>query len=59
MARIFALETRFVAAFNQGALMLMLSIGHRNGLFDVMGPMPPSNCAQIAERAGLSERYVR
>ncbi|MGW8205802.1 MAG: hypothetical protein ACWGMY_02440 [Hyphomicrobiaceae bacterium] len=24
-----------------------------------MGPMAPSNCAQIAERAVLSERYVR
>jgi ubiquinone/menaquinone biosynthesis C-methylase UbiE len=44
---------------NHGALTVMLSIGHRTGLFDTMAKLPPSNSEQIAESAGLNERYVR
>ena len=44
---------------NQGALSLMVSIGHRTGLFDAMSELPPSDVAQIADHAGLHERYVR
>jgi 2-polyprenyl-3-methyl-5-hydroxy-6-metoxy-1,4-benzoquinol methylase len=44
---------------NGGFLSLMLSIGHRTGLFDVLATMPPSTSEQIATAAGLSERYVR
>jgi SAM-dependent methyltransferase len=39
--------------------MLMSSIGHRTGLFDTMEELPPSTSEQIAEAAGLNERYVR
>lgn len=46
-------------ALNDGALCLMTSIGHRVGLFDAMRDQPPSTSAQIADRAGLNERYVR
>jgi hypothetical protein len=42
-----------------GALALLLSIGHRTGLFDVMASMPPASSAAIARDAGLDERYVR
>jgi SAM-dependent methyltransferase len=42
-----------------GAVSVMMSIGHRTGLFDAMAAAPPSTSAQIAERAGLVERYVR
>jgi SAM-dependent methyltransferase len=42
-----------------GRLTLMLSIGHETGLFDVMSTLPPSTSHQIAEAAGLNERYVR
>ena len=44
---------------NSGAIALMLSVGHQTGLFDAMASMPPATSAQIADAAGLSERYVR
>ena len=44
---------------NDGALCLMISIGHRTGLFDVMRELPPASAEEIARRAGLNERYVR
>lgn len=50
---------RLLSALNDGALCLMVSIGHRTGLFDTMRGLEPATSAEIAERAGLSERYVR
>ncbi|MGB5973236.1 MAG: class I SAM-dependent methyltransferase, partial [Nodosilinea sp.] len=44
---------------NYGALALMTSIGHRTELFDTMADLPPATSQQIAEAAGLNERYVR
>ena len=44
---------------NSGALALMVSLGHRSGLFDTMASMTPADSAAIAEAAGLNERYVR
>lgn len=44
---------------NRGALALMISIGHRTGLFDIMAGLPPSTSVQIAYAACLHERYVR
>lgn len=49
----------FVTAINSGALMLMISIGHRSGLFDVMSGMGWTNSEELADKAGLNERYVR
>jgi 2-polyprenyl-3-methyl-5-hydroxy-6-metoxy-1,4-benzoquinol methylase len=37
----------------------MTSIGHQVGLFDAMADRPPGTSRQIAEAAGLNERYVR
>lgn len=54
-----AFADRFLTALNDGALCLMASVGHRTGLFDAMRDHPPSTSEEIAERAGLSERYVR
>jgi hypothetical protein len=48
-----------VGILNGGMLSLMMSIGHRTGLYDTMAEMPPSTSDQIAEQAGLNERYVR
>jgi hypothetical protein len=48
-----------LTALNHAALCLMMSIGHRTGLFDVMSGMPPSSSREIAAAAGLHERYVR
>lgn len=42
-----------------GARAVMLSIGHRTGLFDTMARMPPATSERIADEAGLAERYVR
>ena len=50
---------RVIAVLNSGALALMVSIGHRSGLFDAMASLPQSTSAEIASVAGLNERYVR
>ncbi|MDQ3641005.1 MAG: methyltransferase, partial [Actinomycetota bacterium] len=50
---------RLVGVLNSGMLALMTSIGHRAGLFDAMASLPPATSAQIADAAGLDERYVR
>jgi ubiquinone/menaquinone biosynthesis C-methylase UbiE len=44
---------------NGGCLSLMISIGHRTGLFDTLGRLPPATSDEIAAAAGLHERYVR
>ncbi|HEX6997175.1 MAG TPA: class I SAM-dependent methyltransferase [Gammaproteobacteria bacterium] len=54
-----AFAERLVGALNDGALCLMVSIGHRTGLFDAMAGLPPSTSEEIAQAAGLNERYVR
>ena len=58
-ARADAFGARMVDSLNQGALCLMLSIGHRTGLLDTMRELPPSSSPGIAAAAGLNERYVR
>lgn len=50
---------RMTGVFNDAALALLLSVGHQVGLFDTMAALPPSTSAEIAEAAGLRERYVR
>jgi ubiquinone/menaquinone biosynthesis C-methylase UbiE len=50
---------RVLTMLNGGALCLMMSVGHRTGLFDTMRTLPPSTCAEIANAAALNERYVR
>ena len=54
-----AFADQLMGMLNQGALALMLSIGHRTGLFDGMSELPPSTADQIAEHTGLEARYVR
>jgi len=50
---------RMIHMLNEAALALMVSVGHRTGLFDVMAAMPAATSAQIAAGAALDERYVR
>jgi ubiquinone/menaquinone biosynthesis C-methylase UbiE len=50
---------RLMRRLNDGGLCLMISVGHRTGLFDAMKDMPPSTSEEIAVRSGLNERYVR
>lgn len=54
-----AFTESLVDTLNKSAIALALSIGHRSGLFAAMAKMPPSTSEQIADRAGLNERYVR
>jgi 2-polyprenyl-3-methyl-5-hydroxy-6-metoxy-1,4-benzoquinol methylase len=54
-----AFSGKVLNVINHGALALMVSIGHRTGLFDSMRGQPPSTSVEIAARAGLHERYVR
>src|ERR1041385_5432891 len=49
---------RLLTIFNDGALCLMISIGHRTGFLDAMCGAAPGTSAQIAARAGLNERDV-
>jgi 2-polyprenyl-3-methyl-5-hydroxy-6-metoxy-1,4-benzoquinol methylase len=48
-----------IDTINKGALSLMLSIGHRAKLFDLMSTLPPSSIKEIAEKSKLNERYVK
>lgn len=58
-ARADAFAGRLLAALNDGALCLMVSVGHRTRLFDVMNGSPPETSEELAARAGLHERYAR
>jgi 2-polyprenyl-3-methyl-5-hydroxy-6-metoxy-1,4-benzoquinol methylase len=57
--RIAGFQNRFVGMLNDAGTMLMISIGHRTGLFDTMSRLAPSSVARIADAAKLNERYVR
>ena len=54
-----AFAETMMGILNGGMLSLMTSIGYQTRLFEVMGHLPPATSAQIAEAAGLNERYVR
>ena len=54
-----AFAGRLLNALNDAALCLMISIGHRTGLFDAMRGQEPMTSDDIAARSGLNERSVR
>jgi ubiquinone/menaquinone biosynthesis C-methylase UbiE len=54
-----AFAGKLLSTLNHGALCLMISIGHRTGLFDALRELPPATTEEIAARAALDERYVR
>lgn len=58
-ARCDALAQTLIQRMNEIGLGLMTSIGHRTGLFDAMSGLPASTSQEIADAAGLQERYVR
>ncbi|HVF75593.1 MAG TPA: class I SAM-dependent methyltransferase [Acidimicrobiales bacterium] len=49
---------RIAGTVTAGVVTLMIDIGHRTGLFEAAAAGPATS-AELAERAGLSERYVR
>lgn len=52
-------EEKLLNIVTGGAMSLMVSVGHRTRLYDVMAAIGPATSAEIAKRAELSERYVR
>ncbi len=54
-----AFQGRLADVLNGSAIAIMLSVGHRTGLFDVMAGLAPATSAEIAVAATLDERYVR
>lgn len=54
-----AFAERITSMLNEATLSMMISIGHRTGLFDTLGTLPPATSGEIAQEAGLQERYVR
>ena len=58
-AKVDAFGGKLLGLLNGGALALMISLGHRTGLFDAMATLPPSDVPTIARAAKLNERYVR
>ena len=58
-ARTEAFAERMLNALNAASVTLMTSVGYRTGLFDRLAELPPSTSQEIADAAGLNERYVR
>lgn len=54
-----AFEDRLVDILNDGALCLMISVGHRTRLFDAMADSTPMTIGEVAEAAGCDRRYVQ
>ena len=54
-----AFAERMIGVLADASLALQISIGHQTGLFEAMSELPPSTSDEIAENAGLNERYVR
>lgn len=54
-----AFGDRLLDTLNRGALALMISVGHRTGLFDAMGDAAWRTSEALARKADLNERYVR
>jgi SAM-dependent methyltransferase len=59
MARVEAFGGELLGTLNRSLTALMISVGHRTGLYDTLAALPPSTSAEIARAAGLNERYVR
>lgn len=51
--------TSVAGMIDSGAIALMLSVGHKLGLFEHLAELPPSTSWQIADKTGYAERYLR
>ncbi len=54
-----AFAERMVDIMNSAAIALMVSVGHRTGLFDSMAGRAHETSMDVAKHASLNERYVR
>lgn len=50
---------RVIGIVNDGAICLLTSLGAELGLFNTLAELPAATSEQIADAAGLDERYVR
>jgi 2-polyprenyl-3-methyl-5-hydroxy-6-metoxy-1,4-benzoquinol methylase len=50
---------RMIGTIDAASVAILASIGHQTALFDTMAGLPPATSAQVADAAGLDERYVR
>ncbi|OZM71850.1 methyltransferase type 12 [Amycolatopsis antarctica] len=53
-----AFGAHLVSTLTGGALSMLVSVGYRTGLFEAAATGPATS-AELADRAGLQERYVR
>ncbi|GAA1074054.1 class I SAM-dependent methyltransferase [Nocardiopsis metallicus] len=58
-ARAEEFANRMVEVLDTASTSLLLSLGHRLGIFDTMAGSGAMTCAQVAEAAQLNERYTR
>ena len=54
-----ALAERLIGALTEACVAMQISIGHQVGLFDLLAKLPAATSEEIADAAGLQERYVR
>lgn len=54
-----AFAGRLLNTLNEAGIAMMISLGHRTGLFDAMADGLWYQTAELAHRAGCSPRYVR
>lgn len=54
-----AVVERLLRILDDGAVCILTSIGQEVGLFDTLAALPPATSVQVADAAGLDERYVR
>ncbi|WNB87066.1 hypothetical protein [Cellulomonas sp. ATA003] len=58
-AAVEAFAGRMLGVLNDAAVAVLTSTGHQTGLFGTMAALPAATSEQIADAAGLDERYVR
>jgi len=54
-----AFAGKMMGLLNQSFLSLLVSVGHRTGLYDEMAGKPARTAAEIARASRLNERYVQ
>ncbi|PXF41672.1 Trans-aconitate 2-methyltransferase [Gracilariopsis chorda] len=50
---------RLLAYLNSGAVAMLISMGHKLGLFEAMAKLPAVTSVELAQTTELHERYVR
>jgi SAM-dependent methyltransferase len=54
-----AFAGRMIGNLNGAGVALLTNLAHRTGLFETLAKLPPSTSEEVANAAGLQERYVR